>query len=125
MQNSLSATVVTGSEVGNVKEERVNPVCYTPERLIRSQEYRILVPSPHRFAYSQARFTPENESGEWKFHRKRLSRFIDPRQIGTQSEVFLTLVYLSLLLLFSRGPRKEAQMNRARFFEPAPSKAIS
>ncbi|XP_011156605.2 uncharacterized protein LOC105193738 isoform X2 [Solenopsis invicta] len=90
--NSLSATVVTGSEVGNVKEERVNPVCYTPERLIRSQEYRILVPSPHRFAYSQARFTPENESGEWKFHRKRLSRFIDPRQIGvTQLRTLLNL----------------------------------
>ncbi|XP_018059261.1 PREDICTED: uncharacterized protein LOC108694347 [Atta colombica] len=69
----------------NVKKECITPICYTPERLIRSQEYRILIPSPRCFTFSQARFTAENENREWKFRRcrKQLSRLIDSKQIGT------------------------------------------
>jgi len=90
MQSSSVANVADSER--NIKEECANPVCYTPERLIRSQEYRILVPSPRRFIFSQARFTPENESREWKSRRcrKRLSRLDDFKQIGTQSRVFLS-----------------------------------
>ncbi|XP_012059218.1 PREDICTED: uncharacterized protein LOC105622402 [Atta cephalotes] len=69
----------------NVKKECITPICYTPERLIRSQEYRILIPSPRCFTFSQARFTAENENREWKSRRcrKQLSRLIDSKQIGT------------------------------------------
>ncbi|XP_077268449.1 uncharacterized protein LOC143900686 isoform X2 [Temnothorax americanus] len=93
-ETSSSPATVTGSE-RNVKEACINPVCYTPEKLIRSQEYRILIPSPRRFTFSQVRFTLENESaGEWRYRRcrKRSGRLIDSRQIGcTQPRALLNL----------------------------------
>lgn len=80
---SSSPATATGSG-RSIDEECITPVCYTPERLIKSQEYRILIPSPRRFTSSQVRFTPENEScRDWRSRRKRLSRLIDSRQIGT------------------------------------------
>lgn len=75
MQSSSPATVTSS-------ERREEYICYTPERLIRSQEYRILIPSPRRFAYTQ-RLALENEDGDAKYRRKRLSRLIDSKQIGT------------------------------------------
>lgn len=68
----------------NTREE-FKAICYTPERLIRSQEYRILVPSPRPFIFSQARIRPENKSRERKFHRcqKQSDLLIDSEQIGT------------------------------------------
>ncbi|XP_011869471.1 PREDICTED: uncharacterized protein LOC105562913 [Vollenhovia emeryi] len=83
-RETSSPAAATGGE-RSAEEERVNPICYTPERLIRSQEYRILVPSPRRFTYSQARLAPENESGGWRYRRCRkrlLSRLIDSEEIG-------------------------------------------
>ncbi|KAL6255168.1 hypothetical protein P5V15_013501 [Pogonomyrmex californicus] len=91
-RNSLPATISS-----EINEECINPsasVCYTPERLIRSQEYRILTPSPRRYVCSQARFTPENEGREWRSRRcrKRLNRLIDSKQIGaTQLRILLNL----------------------------------
>ncbi|XP_018400824.1 PREDICTED: uncharacterized protein LOC108778205 [Cyphomyrmex costatus] len=83
-ETSSPPTIVISSE-RDVKEERITPICYTPERLIRSQEYRILIPSPRCLVFSQARSTPENESRERKSRRcrKQLSRLIESRQIGT------------------------------------------
>lgn len=66
----------------NIREE-FKAICYTPERLIRSQEYRILVPSPRPFIFSQARIRPEDGNGERKFLRKQLDCLIDSEQIGT------------------------------------------
>ncbi|KMQ95540.1 hypothetical protein RF55_4238 [Lasius niger] len=77
----------------NMKEES-KVICYTPERLIRSQEYRILVPSPRHFTLSQARLRSENESGERKSRccRKQLDCLIDSKQIGaTQLRALLNL----------------------------------
>lgn len=108
-----SSSPVTSGEP-NVREECVDPVCYTPERLIRSQEYRILIPSPRRYVSSQARFTPENEGGEWRSCRcrKRLSRLIDSRQIGTQSEVFFSLIPRPLLFVRSKSEKRSAEEAR-------------
>ncbi|EGI61866.1 PREDICTED: uncharacterized protein LOC105149533 isoform X2 [Acromyrmex echinatior] len=82
-ETSSPLAIAINSEC-NVKKECITPICYTPERLIRSQEYRILTPSPRCFTFSQARFTAENESREWKSRRcrKQLS-LIDSKQIGT------------------------------------------
>ncbi|XP_071647693.1 uncharacterized protein [Temnothorax longispinosus] len=102
-ETSSSPATVTGSE-RNVKEACINPVCYTPERLIRSQEYRILIPSPRRFTFSQMRFTLENESGEWRYRRcrKRSSRLIDSRQIGaTQPRTLLNLPGADLMRTYA------------------------
>lgn len=76
------------------KREESTATCYSPERLIRSQEYRIPVPSPRRFIFSQARLRPENESRERKSRRcrKQLDCLIDSKQIGaTQLRVLLNL----------------------------------
>jgi len=120
MQSSPSAIVI--SSECNVKKECITPICYTPERLIRSQEYRILIPSPRCFTFSQARFTAENENREWKSRRcrKQLSRLIDSKQIGTQSKVFLSTISI---LPFSFDPKSEE--GNAASLEPASSKATS
>ncbi|KYN12299.1 PREDICTED: uncharacterized protein LOC108767513 [Trachymyrmex cornetzi] len=87
-ETSSPPTIVISSE-RNVKKECITPICYTPERLIRSQEYQILIPSPRCFTFSQARFTTENESREWKSRRcrKQLSRLIDSKQIDTTTQL--------------------------------------
>lgn len=74
--------------------EESKAICYTPERLIRSQEYKILVPSPRHFTFSQTRLRSGNKSGEGKFRRcrKQLDCLIDSKQIGaTQLRVLLNL----------------------------------
>ncbi|EFN73859.1 hypothetical protein EAG_06501 [Camponotus floridanus] len=79
-----SWSMIEDDNQDNLREE-FKAICYTPERLIRSQEYRILVPSPRPFIFSQARIRSENESRERKFHRcqKQSDRYIDSGQIGT------------------------------------------
>ncbi|XP_020289045.1 uncharacterized protein LOC109857288 isoform X2 [Pseudomyrmex gracilis] len=83
----------TDSSEGSIREEsETRAACYTPERLIRSQKYRILVPSPRCFIFP--RFVAENGSGERRFRhcRKRLSCLIDSKQIGaTQLKMLLNL----------------------------------
>lgn len=88
-----SWSMVEDDNQDNMREE-FKAICYTPERLIRSQEYRILVPSPRRFIFSQARLKPENESRERKSRRcrKQLDCLIDSKQIGaTQLRTLLNL----------------------------------
>lgn len=83
------------TEDNSIREESIKAISYTPERLILSQEYKILVPSPrHHFTFSQARFKAGNKTGGEKFHRcrKQLDRLIDSKQIGaTQLRVLLNL----------------------------------
>ncbi|RLU21870.1 hypothetical protein DMN91_006247 [Ooceraea biroi] len=71
------------SEGNDCEESKFGAVCYTPERLIRSQKYRILIPSPRYLILSQASFTPGNESTEQQSHRRRLSCLIDSKNIGS------------------------------------------
>ncbi|XP_029167727.1 LOW QUALITY PROTEIN: uncharacterized protein LOC114938123 [Nylanderia fulva] len=81
------------AEDSSMREE-VKAICYTPERLIRAQEYKILVPSPRHFTFSQTRLRSGNKSGEWKSRRcrKQLDRLIDSKQIGaTQLRVLLNI----------------------------------
>ncbi|XP_078049726.1 uncharacterized protein LOC144476526 isoform X2 [Augochlora pura] len=62
---------------------RVRGICYTPERLVRSQEYRILTPSPRYLSISQTRLMPENESPrKTPRSRRRLNYLIDSKQVG-------------------------------------------
>ncbi|XP_072763959.1 uncharacterized protein [Anoplolepis gracilipes] len=80
---------------GSIREE-CKPFCYTPERLIRSQEYRILAPSPRRFIFSQAKLVLENESrGRKSRHCQKqlhIDCLIDSKQIGaTQLRALLNL----------------------------------
>lgn len=70
-------------EVNDDEERKFGVVCYTPERLIRSKKYRILVPPPRYLVLSHAGFTPIRENVEQKLHRKRLSCLIDPKKIGS------------------------------------------
>ncbi|OAD54059.1 hypothetical protein WN48_08392 [Eufriesea mexicana] len=63
------------------KSQGPRGMCYTPERLVRSQEYRILTPSPRYLSISQARIVPENENPQKAFHcRRRLNCLIDSKQ---------------------------------------------
>ncbi|XP_012147118.1 uncharacterized protein LOC100879350 [Megachile rotundata] len=65
------------------KSDRFQAICYTPERLVRTQEYRILTPSPRYLSISQSRVTPENENRSKTFRsRRRLNYLIDPKQLG-------------------------------------------
>lgn len=66
-------------------------VCYTPERLVRCQDYRILTPSPRYITVSQARITPEHESPrKARRCRRRLNCLIDTKQVGaTQLKALL------------------------------------
>ncbi|XP_043262512.1 uncharacterized protein LOC122403212 [Colletes gigas] len=66
------------------KSHGFHGICYTPERLIRSQEYRILTPSPHYLSISQARIMPENENQRKALRcRRRLNYLINSKQVGT------------------------------------------
>nr|XP_033328687.1 uncharacterized protein LOC117221665 isoform X1 [Megalopta genalis] len=61
---------------------RVRGICYTPERLVRSQEYRILTPSPRYLSISQTRLMSENESPrKAPRSRRRLNYLIDSKQV--------------------------------------------
>ncbi|XP_054006352.1 uncharacterized protein LOC128891140 [Hylaeus anthracinus] len=65
------------------KSRGFQAVCYTPERLIKSQEYRILTPSPRYLSISQARIMPENENQRKALRcRRRLNYLIDSKQVG-------------------------------------------
>ncbi|XP_035736504.1 uncharacterized protein LOC118447977 isoform X2 [Vespa mandarinia] len=56
-------------------------MCYTPERLVRCEEYRILIPSPRFLSIS--RFTSENENArKTRLTKRRLNYLIDSKQIG-------------------------------------------
>ncbi|XP_050456713.1 uncharacterized protein LOC126854233 isoform X2 [Cataglyphis hispanica] len=100
----------------NMREE-FKAICYTPERLIRSQEYRILVPSSRHFIFSQARLKPENESRERKSRhcRKQLDCLIDSKQIGaTQLRKLLNLSVTDVRThssTFEREPRIKDDFN--------------
>ncbi|XP_076245095.1 uncharacterized protein LOC143185743 [Calliopsis andreniformis] len=74
-----------------LKPRRSQGMCYTPERLIRSQEYRILTPSPHYLSISQARIINENENSRKALRcRRRLNYLIDSKQVGaTQLKALL------------------------------------
>ncbi|XP_076657895.1 uncharacterized protein LOC143362011 [Halictus rubicundus] len=65
------------------QRSRSQGVCYTPERLVKSQEYRILTPSARYLSISQSRLMPENES-PWKAlrSRRRLNYLPDSKQVG-------------------------------------------
>ncbi|XP_076279948.1 uncharacterized protein LOC143208898 isoform X2 [Lasioglossum baleicum] len=87
------------------KSSRSRGVCYTPERLVKSQEYRILTPSPRYLSISQARLMLENES-PWKALRcrRRLNYLIDSKQVGaTQLRTLLssTPVEVAMPAIFS------------------------
>ncbi|XP_043490107.1 uncharacterized protein LOC122516397 [Polistes fuscatus] len=63
--------------------QRTRGICYTPERLIRCEEYRILIPSP-RFL-SMSRMSSENENPrKTRLSKKRLNYLIDSKQTGDQ-----------------------------------------
>ncbi|XP_026670638.1 uncharacterized protein LOC108626465 isoform X2 [Ceratina calcarata] len=65
------------------KSRAPHGVCYTPERLVRSQEYRILAPSPPYLSISQPRIVEENEnSPKTSRCRRRLNYLIDAKQVG-------------------------------------------
>ncbi|XP_076668066.1 uncharacterized protein LOC143368836 [Andrena cerasifolii] len=74
-----------------LKPRRSQGMCYTPERLVRSQEYRILTPSPRYLSISQARIMPENENPRKALRcRRRLNYLIDSKQVGaTQLKALL------------------------------------
>ncbi|KZC04275.1 PREDICTED: uncharacterized protein LOC107186636 [Dufourea novaeangliae] len=67
------------------KSRRSHGISYTPERLVRSQEYRILTPSPRYLAFSRPRLVPENENRRKTVVRcqRRLNYLIDSKQVGT------------------------------------------
>ncbi|XP_076178218.1 uncharacterized protein LOC143152228 [Ptiloglossa arizonensis] len=66
------------------RSHRSQGMCYTPERLVRSQEYRILTPSPRYLSISQARIMPENENQRKALRcRRRLNYLIDSKQVDT------------------------------------------
>ncbi|XP_015596755.2 uncharacterized protein LOC107268467 [Cephus cinctus] len=57
--------------------------CYTPERLVRSEEYRILMPSPRRLSVPQtAATTPKDSPRKYHAHRRRLRYLIDTKTFG-------------------------------------------
>jgi len=82
MQN-YSPTTVNNNEY-EIKEE-FKPRAYTPERLIKSQKYRILTPSPPYFVFSKAKLISEEQNDKRKYQRcrKRLNSLLDSTQIGT------------------------------------------
>ncbi|KAL6429455.1 hypothetical protein ACFW04_008249 [Cataglyphis niger] len=100
----------------NMREE-FKAICYTPERLIRSQEYRILVPSSRHFIFSQARLKPEDESRERRSRhcRKQFDCLVDSKQIGaTQLRKLLNLPVTDVRThssTFEREPRIKDDFN--------------
>ena len=66
------------------KSNMFQAICYTPERLVRSQEYRILTPSPRYLSICQSRVTGETENHRNTFRsQRRLNYLIDSKQLGT------------------------------------------
>ncbi|KAF3420145.1 hypothetical protein E2986_08982 [Frieseomelitta varia] len=65
----------------DLKSQQSHGICYTPERLVRSQNYRILTPSPRYLSISQVRDMAENP---WKTSlcRRGLNYLIDSNQDG-------------------------------------------
>ncbi|KAK2582379.1 hypothetical protein KPH14_004708 [Odynerus spinipes] len=56
-------------------------MCYTPERLVRCEEYRILIPSPRCLSISREKIHPENEnSRKTRLSKRRLNSLIDSKQ---------------------------------------------
>ncbi|CAK9830633.1 hypothetical protein ANTRET_LOCUS7771 [Anthophora retusa] len=74
-----------------LESERSQGICYTPERLIRSHEYRILTPSPRYLSISQPRTTSENENSRKMLRcRRRLNYSIESKEVGaTQLKALL------------------------------------
>lgn len=64
--------------------EKFEAICYTPERLVRSQEYRILTPSPRYLTISQGRISAGWENPrKARRCRRRLNHLMDTKQAGT------------------------------------------
>ncbi|XP_015181649.1 PREDICTED: uncharacterized protein LOC107069136 [Polistes dominula] len=92
MTTTMTTTKTTQRKDHNVHDElaggepilqKTRGICYTPERLIRCEEYRILIPSP-RFL-SMSRMSSENENlRKTRLANKRLNYLIDSKQIGDQ-----------------------------------------
>lgn len=80
---NYAPTIVNSNEY-KIKEE-FEPRAYTPEKLIKSQRYRILTPSPPYFVFSKAKSMSEEENDKRKYQRcrKRLNSLLDSTQIGT------------------------------------------
>ncbi|XP_031841923.1 uncharacterized protein LOC116431100 [Nomia melanderi] len=101
-------------EESEPKSQRSRGICYTPERLVRSQEYRILTPSSRYLSISQARLMPENENPRKALRcRRRLNYLIDSKQVGsTQLRVLLnsTPVEIAVPAIFS-PPWKNCRKN--------------
>lgn len=59
-------------------------LCYTPERLVRCEEYRILIPSPRCLSISRERIHSENENSRKTRHTKRRQNYHnDSKEAGT------------------------------------------
>ncbi|XP_012235919.1 putative leucine-rich repeat-containing protein DDB_G0290503 isoform X2 [Linepithema humile] len=91
-ETNYPPTTVNNNEC-EVKEE-FKPRAYTPERLIKSQKYRILTPSPPYFVFSKAKLMSEEGNDKRKYQRcrKRLNGLLDSTQIGaTQLRTLLNI----------------------------------
>lgn len=70
------------------KPEALHGMCYTPERLVRSQEYRILAPSPRYLSISQPKIVQQKENLRKGFCcRRQLNCFTDSKQPGMYSGI--------------------------------------
>ncbi|XP_071861916.1 uncharacterized protein [Bombus fervidus] len=85
----LAEDEIRCSDDSNPKSQDSHGTCYTPERLVRSQKYRILAPSPPYLSISQMRNIPDNP---WKTShcRHRLDYLIDSNQDGGMQMKTLT-----------------------------------
>lgn len=71
------------------KPEALHGMCYTPERLVRSQEYRILAPSPRYLSISQPKIVQQKENLRKGFCcRRQLNCFTDSKQPAMQLKSF-------------------------------------
>lgn len=61
--------------------------CYTPERLVRTQAYRILTPSPRYLSIPRHTVNGLEETSSRKFrgHRRKIGDLIDAKQFGKVS----------------------------------------
>lgn len=77
------------------KSNMFQAICYTPERLVRSQEYRILTPSPRYLSIRQSRMTGETEDHRNTSFRsqRRLNYLIDSKQLGGYFSVYRIASY--------------------------------
>ncbi|XP_060822681.1 uncharacterized protein LOC132910744 [Bombus pascuorum] len=80
----LAEDEVRCSDDSNPRSQDSRGTCYTPERLVRSQNYRILAPSPPYLSISQMRDMPDNPRKTSRC-RHRLDYTIDSnKDDGTQ-----------------------------------------